>query len=115
MLESAAVASPHPTRHEIVKAFIVLSAEYAAHGQDKTKSLALIAELQAFCREHSAPYKYPREIEFIAAADLPKTVSGKIRRGELKALEYEVSARLGFLTQSTDLITRITASQGCSA
>jgi acyl-coenzyme A synthetase/AMP-(fatty) acid ligase len=43
---------------------------------------ALVAELQRFVQERTAPYKYPREIEFVA--ELPKTVSGKIRRVELR-------------------------------
>jgi acyl-coenzyme A synthetase/AMP-(fatty) acid ligase len=43
----------------------------------------LIRELQEHCQRSTAPYKYPREIEFIA--ELPKTISGKIRRVELRA------------------------------
>jgi acyl-coenzyme A synthetase/AMP-(fatty) acid ligase len=46
-----------------------------------------VTELQEFCKRNAAPYKYPRKIEFVDAAFLPKTISGKIRRGELKALE----------------------------
>jgi len=76
--ESAAVAKPDPDRTAIVKAFVVL-----APGHEGSPELA--AELQAHVRSVTAPYKYPREIEFVT--DLPKTVSGKIRRSELRARE----------------------------
>ena len=48
---------------------------------------ALIKELQDFCKTNAAPYKYPRKVEFVDAKFLPKTISGKIKRAELKALE----------------------------
>ena len=48
-------------------------------------------ELQEHCKRVTAPYKYPREIEFVA--ELPKTRSGKIRRVELRKLEEERAAR----------------------
>ncbi|MEW6110078.1 MAG: acyl--CoA ligase [Nitrospirota bacterium] len=76
--ESAVVASPDEIRGEVVKAFIVLTGEYKP-------SDALAQELQDFVKEHTAPYKYPRKIEFVD--DLPKTISGKIRRKELKMRE----------------------------
>ena len=76
VIEAAAVAAPHPDRGAIVKAFVVL-----APGQ--TGSAALVRELQDHVKHTTAPYKYPRAIEFIEA--LPKTVSGKIRRVELRA------------------------------
>lgn len=50
-------------------------------------------ELQDFCKENAAPYKYPRKIEFVREGELPKTISGKIRRGELKARERERSLK----------------------
>ncbi|MBW2268185.1 MAG: AMP-binding protein [Deltaproteobacteria bacterium] len=78
VVEAAAVAAPDPDRGSIVKAFVVL-----APGQ--TGSAALVAELQDHVKRTTAPYKYPRAIEFIEA--LPKTVSGKIRRIELRAPE----------------------------
>lgn len=78
--ESAVVASPDEVRGEIVKAFIVLTKDFAP-------SDALISELQEFVKRHSAPYKYPRKIEFVN--ELPKTISGKIKRGELKKKEFE--------------------------
>ena len=49
---------------------------------------ALVTELQRFVQERTAPYKYPREIEFVDS--LPKTVSGKIRRVELRERERKV-------------------------
>ncbi|KAL8277980.1 hypothetical protein RQP46_009612 [Phenoliferia psychrophenolica] len=87
VLESAAVASPDPVRGEIVKAFVVLSAEYSSRAGDAKALVALTAELQKHCREATAPFKYPREIEYIA--ELPKTVSGKLERVKLRNLEYE--------------------------
>jgi acyl-coenzyme A synthetase/AMP-(fatty) acid ligase len=78
VLESAVVASPDPDRGSIVKAFVRLR-------QGIKPSQALVEELQAHCRRVTAPYKYPREIEFVD--DLPKTVSGKIRRVELRRAE----------------------------
>ncbi|MFZ1058556.1 MAG: hypothetical protein WAP47_05125, partial [Candidatus Rokuibacteriota bacterium] len=50
-------------------------------------SEGLVAELQEHVKTVTAPYKYPREIEFVP--DLPKTISGKIRRTELRTLERE--------------------------
>jgi acetyl-CoA synthetase/medium-chain acyl-CoA synthetase len=78
--ESAVVSSPDPTRGEIVKAFVVLSAGFEP-------SDALCAELQQHVKSSTAPYKYPRKIEFVAS--LPKTVSGKIRRKELRDREWQ--------------------------
>jgi acetyl-CoA synthetase/medium-chain acyl-CoA synthetase len=73
--EVAVVGKPDPERTEIVKAFVVLARGYEA-------SEDLVAELQEHSRATTAPYKYPREIEFLD--ELPKTVTGKIRRVELK-------------------------------
>jgi len=47
----------------------------------------LVRDIQAFVRKNTAPYKYPRAIEFVA--ELPKTISGKIKRGELRQKELE--------------------------
>ncbi|MDI3257089.1 MAG: acyl--CoA ligase [Kyrpidia sp.] len=76
--ECAAVASPDPERGSIVKAFVVLK-----EGFEGTPEL--VAELQEHVKRVTAPYKYPREVEFVR--DLPKTTSGKIRRVELRAAE----------------------------
>jgi acetyl-CoA synthetase/medium-chain acyl-CoA synthetase len=78
VLESAAIGAPDPMRGEVVKSFIVLREGYEP-------SDTLKKELQAHCKRVTAPYKYPRQIEFVT--ELPKTISGKIRRGELKRRE----------------------------
>jgi len=80
VVEAAVVGSPHPVRGEIVKAFVILKEGYEP-------SEDLVKELQDFVKNITAPYKYPREIEFVK--DLPKTISGKIKRKELKKREYE--------------------------
>lgn len=77
--ESAVVSSPDETRGEIVKAFIVLAPGYEASDE-------LATEIQTHVKSVTAPYKYPRKIEFLDA--LPKTVSGKIRRIELRDKEW---------------------------
>jgi acetyl-CoA synthetase/medium-chain acyl-CoA synthetase len=74
--EVAVVGKPDPDRTEIVKAYVVLAAGY-----EPTDELA--RELQQHTKQATAPYKYPREIEFLA--ELPKTHTGKIRRTELRA------------------------------
>ena len=76
--ESAVVASPDETRGAVVKAFVVL-----APGHEASPELG--KALQEHVKSVTAPYKYPRKIEFVDA--LPKTVSGKIRRVELRARE----------------------------
>src|SRR5204863_3260124 len=76
--ESAVIASPEEMRGEIVKAFVILAPGYKA-------SPELASELQEYVKRVTAPYKYPREIEFVDA--LPKTISGKIRRIELREME----------------------------
>ena len=81
--EAAAVASPDPVRGAIVKAFVVLAPGHS--GSD-----LLASELQEHVKRVTAPYKYPREVEFVA--DLPKTISGKIRRLELREREAKRKA-----------------------
>src|SRR3954447_19566203 len=76
--EAAAVASPDPVRGNIVKAFVVL-----ADGHDGTE--APVASIQAFVRDRIGAHAYPRRIEFVD--DLPKTLTGKIRRIELRERE----------------------------
>ena len=73
--ESAVVGHPDPTRGQVVKAFVIL-----AHGHNGSPDLA--ADIQDFCKNLTAPYKYPRIVEFVS--ELPKTISGKIRRVELR-------------------------------
>ncbi|WPD18075.1 MULTISPECIES: acyl-CoA synthetase [Thermaerobacter] len=82
--EAAVVASPDPVRGSIVKAFVVLAPGYEP-------SDALAVELQEHVKRATAPYKYPREIEFVP--DLPKTISGKIRRVELRERERRRKAQ----------------------
>lgn len=80
VLESAAVASPHEERGNIVKSYVVLK-----EGEEPSEDLK--KEIQDLVKEETAPYKYPREIEFID--ELPKTVSQKIKHYELAEREKE--------------------------
>jgi len=73
--EAAVVGVPDEIRGQIVKAFVVLAAG-CEPGED------LAGELQEHVKATTAPYKYPRRIDFVT--ELPKTVSGKIRRVELR-------------------------------
>ncbi|HXX56857.1 MAG TPA: AMP-binding protein [Thermodesulfovibrionales bacterium] len=75
VLECAVTGVTDPDRGQIVKATVVLTKGYAA-GED------LIKELQEHVKKVTAPYKYPRVIEFVP--ELPKTISGKIRRVEIR-------------------------------
>ena len=77
--ESAVVSSPDKTRGEVVKAFVILAPGFTA-------SEELKQELQEHVKQVTAPYKYPRRIDF--TDNLPKTVSGKIRRVELRENEW---------------------------
>ncbi|GAA5881051.1 hypothetical protein JCM8547_001583 [Rhodosporidiobolus lusitaniae] len=94
VVESAAVGSPDIGRGEIVKAFVVLSDEYREklRGKGRKEEEELILDIQDFFKRTTAPYKVPREIEFVDSAGLPKTVSGKIRRVELRELEKQRKA-----------------------
>ncbi|GAC1423997.1 MAG: acyl--CoA ligase [Ktedonobacteraceae bacterium] len=78
--ESAVIASPDTMRSEIVKAYVILAPGYK-------RSPELATELQDYVKKVTAPYKYPREIEFVES--LPKTISGKIRRVELREMERQ--------------------------
>jgi acetyl-CoA synthetase/medium-chain acyl-CoA synthetase len=75
VVEAAAVAAPDPDRGHVVRAFVVLRAGLSGDA-------ALAKALQEHVKRATAPYKYPRRIDFVDA--LPKTVSGKIRRVELR-------------------------------
>jgi len=83
--ECAVVASPDEIRGNIVKAFVVL------REQSHMDEAELVKELQEHVKKLTAPYKYPRKIEFID--ELPKTTSGKIRRIELRQKEMATSGR----------------------
>jgi len=80
VVEAAAVAAPHRDRGEIVKAFVIL-ADGVEPSEELTKAL------QDHVKGVTAPYKYPRAIEYVR--ELPKTASGKIKRAELKKKEWE--------------------------
>ncbi len=69
------VEDPKGVRGIVVKAYVVLAEGY-------TGSVELTKELQTYVKEHTAPYKYPRVIDYID--ELPKTISGKILRRELR-------------------------------
>ena len=70
-MDCAITGAPHPVRGQVVKATIVLTSGYEP-------SEELVKELQTHVKNLTAPYKYPRIIEFVD--ELPKTISGKIRR-----------------------------------
>ncbi len=76
VLECAVTAVPDPIRGQVVKATIVLAKGWEA-------SEELKKELQTHVKKATAPYKYPRVVEFVK--ELPKTTSGKIKRGEIRA------------------------------
>jgi acetyl-CoA synthetase/medium-chain acyl-CoA synthetase len=75
VVEAAVVGKPDEVRGEIVKAYVILK-------PDVEGTAELVTEIQDFVKNITAPYKYPREIEFVT--ELPKTISGKIRRIELR-------------------------------
>jgi acyl-coenzyme A synthetase/AMP-(fatty) acid ligase len=85
VMEAAVVGKPDPERTEIVCAFVIL-----APGHEGTDEL--VRELQDHAKRTTAPYKYPREIRFVES--LPKTISGKIRRSELRASFAPEGARI---------------------
>ena len=77
VVECAITGVPDEIRGQIVKATVILSKDYKAKAGD-----ALVLELQEHVKQVTAPYKYPRIIEFVD--ELPKTISGKIRRVEIR-------------------------------
>jgi acetyl-CoA synthetase len=79
--ESAVVGSPDELRGTVVKAFIVLKPGFSP-------SPELAKEIQDHVKRETAPYKYPRKVEFIK--ELPKTISGKVRRVELRKQEEDL-------------------------
>ncbi len=76
VLECAVTGAPDPIRGTVVKATIILTKNYQP--SDELKK-----ELQTYVKEQTAPYKYPRIVEFVT--ELPKTISGKIRRVEIRS------------------------------
>lgn len=78
VLECAVTGSPDPVRGQVVKATIVLTSKYSP--SDELKK-----EIQDFVKKTTAPYKYPRIIDFVTA--LPKTISGKIKRNDIRNRE----------------------------
>ncbi|MDD1704138.1 MAG: AMP-binding protein [Methanoregula sp.] len=79
--EAAVVGSPDDIRGLVVKAFVILK-------PDVKPSDTLVREIQNHVKNVTAPYKYPRQIEFVDS--LPKTISGKIRRNELRDREMKI-------------------------
>ena len=80
VLECAVTPVPDEVRGQIVKATIVLV-------KSKTGDDALKKEIQEYVKTHTAPYKYPRIVEFVE--ELPKTISGKVRRVEIRKNDLE--------------------------
>ncbi len=80
VLECAVTPVPHPIRGQIVKATVVL-----VEGREPSEELK--KEIQDYVKRQTAPYKYPRVVEFVK--DMPKTISGKIRRAEIKRQDIE--------------------------
>ena len=80
VLECAITAAPDPIRGQVVKATIVLTKGY-------TPSDALTKELQNHVKHTTAPYKYPRIIEYVD--ELPKTLGGKIKRAQIRKGNYD--------------------------
>ncbi|ADR18203.1 acyl-CoA synthetase [Calditerrivibrio nitroreducens] len=89
--ENAVIGVPDELRGTIIKAFVVLAPGFEP-------SDTLVSELQEHVKKETAPYKYPRKIEFVKS--LPKTVSGKIRRTELREME-----EMKLKQMNTDLFT----------
>jgi acetyl-CoA synthetase len=75
VVECAVTAAPDPVRGLVVKATVVLAKGWTA-------SPELVKELQEHVKHTTAPYKYPRIVEFVS--ELPKTVGGKIKRAQLR-------------------------------
>ena len=76
VVECAVTAAPDPVRGQVVKATIILAKDY------KPGSPELVKDIQKFVKETTAPYKYPRIVDFVD--ELPKTISGKIKRKDIR-------------------------------
>jgi acetyl-CoA synthetase len=75
VVECAITGAPDPMRGQVVKATIILAKGYIGTPE-------LTKELQNFVKEATAPYKYPRIIEYVT--EMPKTISGKIKRVDIR-------------------------------
>jgi len=82
VLECAVTSVPDEIRGQVVKATIILTRDYKDKVKTKEGENALRKEIQNFVKNITAPYKYPRVVEFVD--ELPKTISGKIRRVEIR-------------------------------
>ncbi|MBR5236872.1 MAG: AMP-binding protein [Clostridia bacterium] len=80
VVECAITAAPDPIRGQVVKATVVLAKGYSP-------SEELVKELQNYVKQATAPYKYPRIVEFVD--ELPKTLGGKIKRAEIRKQNHE--------------------------
>lgn len=86
MVECAVTAVPDEVRGQVVKATIVLAKDYISRaGAD------LVKEIQNHVKRITAPYKYPRIIEFVR--ELPKTISGKIRHVAIRQADAAAAKR----------------------
>ena len=75
VVECAVTAAPDPVRGQVVKATIILAKGYEPSDE-------LVKDIQNFVKKTTAPYKYPRIVDFVT--ELPKTISGKIKRKDIK-------------------------------
>ena len=85
MVEAAVTGVPDPVRGQAVKATLVLAPGYVPSDE-------LTKELQDHVKRVTAPYKYPRIVEYVA--ELPKTISGKIKRSEIRSKDAAEAGRV---------------------
>ncbi len=82
VVECAITGVPDDIRGQIIKATVVLAPEYKGQTLDEASREALVKEIQNHVKQATAPYKYPRLVEFVD--ELPKTISGKIRHAVIR-------------------------------
>ena len=92
VVECAITGVPDEIRGQVVKATIVLASAYKAIADEN-----LIKQIQDYVKHITAPYKYPRIIEFVD--ELPKTISGKIRRVEIREKDQNKAAANGKVSE----------------
>ena len=92
VVECAITGVPDEVRGQVVKATIVLASAYKAIADEN-----LIKQIQDYVKHITAPYKYPRIIEFVD--ELPKTISGKIRRVEIREKDQNKAAANGKVSE----------------